>query len=89
MPDYDDAIDYYVNVLGFMLVEDTPMSPEKRWVVVAPADGAETRIILARAANPSQSAAVGNQSGGRVFYFSIQMISIAITAPINRAAWIS
>ena len=67
--DYDKAIAYYVGVLGFVLVEDTSLTPEKRWVVVSPSKGAQTRLLLARAANERQSAAVGKQSGGRVFLF--------------------
>ena len=66
--DYDEAIDYYTRVLGFELVEDTPMGANKRWVVVTPGDG-QTRFLLARAVTPEQAAAVGNQAGGRVFLF--------------------
>ena len=66
--DYDEAIDFYTRVMRFKLVEDTPMSSTKRWVVVAPGnDGAS--LLLAKAATPEQQAAVGNQSGGRVFLF--------------------
>jgi catechol 2,3-dioxygenase-like lactoylglutathione lyase family enzyme len=66
--DYDDAIAYYRDAVGFELVEDTPMSPEKRWVVMSPGgDGA--RIILAKAASDAQRAAIGNQTGGRVAFF--------------------
>ena len=67
VPDYDEAIAFYSGVLGFSLVEDTEMAGGKRWVVVAPAGG--SRILLARAANEQQSAAVGNQTGGRVGFF--------------------
>ena len=66
--DYDLAIAHYVNDLGFTLVEDKVMSPEKRWVVVAPGkEGA--RILLAKAANEQQKAAIGNSTGGRVGFF--------------------
>ncbi len=66
--DYDEAIDFYTRVMRFKLVEDTPMSSTKRWVVVAPGyDGAS--LLLAKAATSEQQAAVGNQSGGRVFLF--------------------
>ena len=66
--DYDAAISHYVNDLGFDLVEDKVMSPEKRWVVVAPStDGA--KILLAQAANEQQKAAIGNSTGGRVGFF--------------------
>jgi catechol 2,3-dioxygenase-like lactoylglutathione lyase family enzyme len=67
--DYDEAIAYYRDVLGFELVEDTAMGAGKRWVVVSPPGARETRLLLARAANDAQSAAVGLQSGGRVFLF--------------------
>ena len=66
--DYDVAISHYVNDLGFTLIEDKVMSPEKRWVVVAPStEGA--RILLAKAANDQQRAAIGNSTGGRVGFF--------------------
>ncbi len=66
--EYDLAIDHYVSDLGFKLIEDKLMSPEKRWVVVAPSnEGA--RILLAKAANEQQKAAIGNSTGGRVGFF--------------------
>lgn len=66
--DYDEAIGYYTRTLGFTLIEDTPLSETKRWVVVAPgAHGA--RLLLAKAANDTQQAFIGNQTGGRVFLF--------------------
>ena len=65
--DYDEAIDFYTRVLRFALVEDTVLSPSKRWVVVSPGDGAA--LLLARAATPQQHAAIGQQTGGRVFLF--------------------
>lgn len=66
---YDRAIDFFTRCLGFSLVEDTVLSAEKRWVVVAPdlLDGA--KILLAQATSPSQELAVGNQTGGRVGLF--------------------
>jgi catechol 2,3-dioxygenase-like lactoylglutathione lyase family enzyme len=67
VPDYDKAIAYYVGKLGFKLVEDTTLSPIKRWVVVAPPGNSETGLLLAQADSPNQRQAVGNQSGGRVF----------------------
>jgi catechol 2,3-dioxygenase-like lactoylglutathione lyase family enzyme len=68
--DYDEAIDFYVNTLGFELLDDT-YQPEqdKRWVVVAPPGGGGTTILLARASKPEQEDFVGNQAGGRVFLF--------------------
>jgi uncharacterized glyoxalase superfamily protein PhnB len=66
--DYDVAIKHYVKDLGFTLIEDTALSPEKRWVVVAPSnEGA--KILLAKAANEAQTAAIGNSTGGRVGFF--------------------
>jgi len=70
--EYDPAIEFFVNVLGFELVEDSPASTNdgrpKRWVVVRP-PGAETGILLARADGDRQAAAVGNQVAGRVGFF--------------------
>ncbi len=67
--DYDEAIRFYVNRLGFELVEDTDLGDGKRWVRVRPmsADGAE--LLLARAVTPEQLARVGDQTGRRVFLF--------------------
>ncbi|ARZ68386.1 extradiol dioxygenase [Streptomyces albireticuli] len=67
--DYDEAIDFYVNVLGFALVEDTRIDERKRWVVVSPPGAREAGLLLARAANPAQEARIGNQTGGRVGLF--------------------
>jgi catechol 2,3-dioxygenase-like lactoylglutathione lyase family enzyme len=67
--DYDEAIDYHVRVLGFTLREDTPLGEGKRWVVVAPGEGAGSGLLLAKAANDRQRQAVGLQTGGRVFLF--------------------
>jgi len=66
--EYDMAISHYVNDLDFILVEDSAISPEKRWVIVAPSlQGA--KILLAKAATDQQKAAIGNSTGGRVGYF--------------------
>jgi len=68
--DYDEAIAFYTDVLGFELIEDTFIPEQsKRWVVVAPKGARETRILLARAVGDEQSSRVGNQTGGRVFLF--------------------
>lgn len=67
--DYDEAISFYVNVLGFHVVEDTSLSENKRWVVVAPAGSLGADLLLAKAADENQSAAIGHQTGGRVFLF--------------------
>ena len=66
--EYDVAISHYVNDLDFILVEDSALSPEKRWIVVAPSlQGA--KILLAKAATDQQKAAIGNSTGGRVGFF--------------------
>ena len=68
--DYDEAIHFYVDVLGFTLVDDTVIqAQDKRWVVVAPPGSMGSRLLLARAANDEQASRIGNQTGGRVFLF--------------------
>lgn len=70
VPDYDEAIDYFTEILGFDLIEDTPQGGEKRWVVVAPPGAAGgCRLLLARASNDDQEEVIGRQAGGRVFLF--------------------
>lgn len=66
--DYDKAIRFYVEKLGFKLLEDTALSPAKRWVIVQPPRGG-CSLLLAKAANAEQVSRVGNQTGGRVFFF--------------------
>ena len=66
--DYDEAIQFYTEILQFELVEDTRISDTKRWVVVRP-QGSETKLLLAKAANEKQASRIGNQTGGRVFLF--------------------
>ena len=66
--DYDEAIEFYTQKLGFELVEDSPQG-EKRWVVVRPKGAVETAILLAKASNEQQKQQNGNQCGGRVFLF--------------------
>lgn len=67
--DYDEAIEFYVDKLGFELRLDNTLSAEKRWVVVAPIGSKAGCILLARAATDEQSTFIGNQTGGRVFLF--------------------
>ena len=67
--DYDEAKAWYCNVLGFVLVEDTPLSVAKRWLVVSPAGESGTSLLLAKADTEEQKEAIGNQTGGRVFLF--------------------
>ena len=68
--DYDEAIAFYVGILGFTLVEDTFIEAQnKRWVIVAPPGSAESRLLLARAVGEEQEVRIGNQTGGRVLLF--------------------
>ncbi|MCL1635440.1 VOC family protein [Luteimonas sp. SX5] len=67
--DYDEAIAYYTDKLGFVLLEDTALDGGKRWVRIAPHGSNETSLLLARAANERQTAQVGDQMGGRVGFF--------------------
>lgn len=67
--DYDEAIAYYTEVLGFDLIEDTALSPQKRWVVVSPRGEGGCRLLLAKAVGEAQQSRIGNQTGGRVFLF--------------------
>ena len=65
--EYDEAIDFFVGKLGFLLVEDTDMGDGKRWVVVSAGEGAS--LLIARADGEQQEASIGNQTGGRVGFF--------------------
>lgn len=67
--DYDEALAFYVGVLGFELLEDTRLDEAKRWVVVRPPGATETGLLLARAVDDAQRAAIGAQTGGRVAFF--------------------
>ncbi len=67
--DYDEAIQYYTQVLQFELLEDTQLSASKRWVLVRPKNSNGCALLLARAATSEQEKFIGNQSGGRVFLF--------------------
>jgi len=70
VPEYDEALAFYVGVLGFTLFEDSFVPEQnKRWVVVAPPGSTGARLLLARASSPEQSSRIGNQTGGRVFLF--------------------
>jgi catechol 2,3-dioxygenase-like lactoylglutathione lyase family enzyme len=73
VPDYDQALGFYCDQLGFDLIQDLPMGPdkegiEKRWVLIAP-PGGQTNILLARASDDAQRQAIGSQTGGRVGFF--------------------
>lgn len=73
--DYDEAIAFFTEKLGFRLLEDSPISPTKRWVRVGPAPASKSMqttgaaLLLARAANARQRAQFGKQGGGRVWLF--------------------
>ncbi|MFE3849896.1 VOC family protein [Streptomyces griseorubiginosus] len=68
--DYDEAIRFYTEALGFRLVEDTPRPAGSRWVVVRPDEGeGGTDLLLARAKDEAQRSRVGDQTGGRVGFF--------------------
>ena len=78
--DYDEAIAFYVGILGFALLEGTDLGGGKRWVRVGPRGGDQgAAILLARAATEEQVASVGNQTGGRVFFFWRRTTSGATT----------
>ena len=66
---YDEAIQYYVNILGFFLIEDTTITDKKRWVVIAPQKNSSFKLLLAQPKNEQEKKAIGNQTGGRVFLF--------------------
>lgn len=67
--DYDEAIKFYTEKLNFQLLEDTKLSENKRWVLIAPPGAKECCLLLAKAANEKEMASIGNQTGGRVFLF--------------------
>ena len=67
--EYAEAIDFFTQKLGFLLIEDTKLSETKRWVVVAPKGSSGCQLLLAKANNEKQKQAIGNQTGGRVFMF--------------------
>ena len=69
VPSYDEGLRFYAGCLGFDIIADTELSPGKRWVLVAPPGGGQTRLLLAEATTDEQRRAIGNQAGGRVFLF--------------------
>jgi catechol 2,3-dioxygenase-like lactoylglutathione lyase family enzyme len=66
---YDEALTFFTEALGFRVIEDTPLSADKRWLVVAPPGSRGSNLLLAQADTPDQLQQVGNQAGGRVFLF--------------------
>lgn len=69
VPDYDAAISFYTETLHFDLTADIDLGQGKRWVLVTPPGSDGCALLLARAANGDQQAAIGNQTGGRVGFF--------------------
>jgi uncharacterized glyoxalase superfamily protein PhnB len=67
--DYDEAIHFYTQQFGFVLIEDTALTETKRWVRVAPSKHSACQILLAKATTHLQQQSIGNQTGGRVFLF--------------------
>jgi catechol 2,3-dioxygenase-like lactoylglutathione lyase family enzyme len=67
--DYDEAIEFYTKKLNFRLIEDTPQSETKRWVLIAPEGAEECCLLLAKGVGDEQRGRIGNQTGGRVFLF--------------------
>jgi catechol 2,3-dioxygenase-like lactoylglutathione lyase family enzyme len=67
--DYDEALAFFTRTLNFRLIEDTRLTADKRWVLIAPPGSQGTNLLLARAATPEQTSRIGNQTGGRVFLF--------------------
>ena len=67
--DYDDAINFYIQKLDFVLLEDTKIDETKRWVIIAPKGAKECCLLLAKAVSEKQLASIGNQTGGRVGFF--------------------
>jgi catechol 2,3-dioxygenase-like lactoylglutathione lyase family enzyme len=67
--DYDEAISYFIERLGFAVAEDTDLGRGKRWVLISPPGSVETRLLLAKAVSANQLSRVGDQTGGRVFLF--------------------
>lgn len=72
--DYDEAIKFYTEKIKLSLLEDTKLSEDKRWVLIAPTGAKECCLLFAKAANDKQMSSIGNQTGGRFFYFCLLMI---------------
>jgi catechol 2,3-dioxygenase-like lactoylglutathione lyase family enzyme len=69
VPSYSEGLAFFRDLLGFKVLEDTPLSPAKRWVVVAPSAGAGAALVLAVPGDERQRTRVGDQTGGRVGFF--------------------
>ncbi len=66
---YDEALRFFTESLGFQVIEDTPLGQGKRWVLVRPPNSSGASLLLAQALTPEQTSRIGNQTGGRVFLF--------------------
>ncbi len=66
---YDEAVAFFTQALGFRVIEDTRQSEDQRWILVAPPNSRGTSLLLAQASTPEQASRIGNQTGGRVFLF--------------------
>jgi catechol 2,3-dioxygenase-like lactoylglutathione lyase family enzyme len=66
---YDEAVAFFTNALGFRVIEDIVMGEGKRWILVGPPNSRGTSLLLAQASTPEQVSRIGNQTGGRVFLF--------------------
>ena len=67
--DYDEAVKFFTESLGFNVIEDTVQGQGKRWILVAPPNTRGTSLLLAQASTLEQASRIGNQTGGRVFLF--------------------
>lgn len=67
--DYDEAIRFYSDKLGFIITEDTYIDKDKRWVVISPEGTGSCSLLLAKAATEEQRSRIGDQTGGRVAFF--------------------
>lgn len=71
--DYEEALAFFTQSLGFTVVEDSVakdrLGNDKRWVLVSPPGSRGTSLLLAKASTPEEASRVGNQTGGRVFLF--------------------
>jgi catechol 2,3-dioxygenase-like lactoylglutathione lyase family enzyme len=78
--DYDEALSFYISILGFELVEDTQLNSEKRWVVIKPrnSNGQGCNLLLAKASNAHQEYFIGNQSGGDRFNGIIGILALEL-----------
>src|SRR5215475_14338927 len=84
--DYDEALIFYTESLGFKVIEDTPLGDGKRWLLIAPPGAMETSLLLAKAATPEQSSPYAIRQEGVSFSFFTPMTSGAITSACRQRA---